>query len=80
MLNHQSATYETPYGHIVRATNGDEDPGQRWIDLSGKRNGNIYGLTVINDAKYGYSVLEMICGSLLPGLRLMPIIIQKFLI
>ena len=51
-----AATYETPYGHIVRATNGDEDPGQRWIDLSGQRNGNIYGLTVVNDAKYGYSV------------------------
>ena len=34
-----SATYETPYGNIVRATNGNEDPGQRWIDLSGKRNG-----------------------------------------
>ena len=52
-----AATYETSYGHIVRATNGYEDPGQRWIDLSGNRNGNIYGLTVINDAKYGYSVL-----------------------
>jgi|WetSurMetagenome_2_1015567.scaffolds.fasta_scaffold00336_6 alpha-mannosidase len=50
------ATYETPYGHIVRATNGDEDPGQRWIDLSGKHNGSIYGLTVVNDAKYGYNV------------------------
>jgi alpha-mannosidase len=53
-----SATYETPYGHIVRATNGNEDPGQRWIDLSGKRDGNVYGLTLINDAKYGYSVLN----------------------
>jgi alpha-mannosidase len=51
-----AATYETPYGHIVRATNGDEDPGQRWIDLSGQRNGTTYGLTVVNDAKYGYSV------------------------
>jgi alpha-mannosidase len=51
------ATYETPYGHIERLTNGYEDPGQRWIDLSGKRNGIIYGLTVINDAKYGYSVM-----------------------
>jgi alpha-mannosidase len=50
-------TYEIPYGHIVRAANGNEDPGQRWIDLSGLRNGNTYGLTVINDAKYGYSVL-----------------------
>jgi alpha-mannosidase len=52
-----SATYEIPYGHIERATNGDENPGQRWIDLSGKHNGSIYGLTVINDAKYGYNVL-----------------------
>jgi alpha-mannosidase len=52
------ATYETPYGHIVRATNGDEDPGQRWIDVTGKSSGNSYGLTVINDAKYGYNVLE----------------------
>jgi alpha-mannosidase len=50
------ATYETPYGHIVRATSGDEDPGQRWIDLSGRNNGNAIGLAVINDAKYGYSV------------------------
>jgi alpha-mannosidase len=50
-------TYETPYGHIVRATKGDEDPGQRWIDLTGQQNGKTYGLTVINDAKYGYSVM-----------------------
>ena len=53
-----SATYETPYGHIVRITDGHENPGQRWIDLSGNRNGNTYGLTVINDAKYGYSVMD----------------------
>ncbi len=50
------ATYETPYGNIERATNGDEDPGQRWIDLTGNKNGISYGLTIINDAKYGYSV------------------------
>jgi alpha-mannosidase len=53
-----SATYETAYGYIERATNGDEDPGQRWIDLSGNRDGDMYGLTVINDAKYGYNVLD----------------------
>jgi len=51
------ATYEIPYGYIVRDTNGNEDPGQRWIDVTGKRNGKNYGLTVINDAKYGYSVM-----------------------
>ena len=52
------ARYETPYGSIERETNGDEDPGQRWIDVSGKRKGSRYGLTVINDAKYGYNVAE----------------------
>jgi alpha-mannosidase len=50
------ATYETAYGHIVRAANGNEGPGQRWIDLTGKKNGATYGLTIINDAKYGYNV------------------------
>ena len=50
------ATYETSYGTIVRATNGDEDPGQRWIDVTGKRGSATYGLTVLNDAKYGYNV------------------------
>ncbi len=45
-------TYETPYGFIVREASGNEEPGQRWIDISGPGS----GLTVINDAKYGYSV------------------------
>lgn len=52
-----TATYEVPYGHIVRETNGDENPGQRWIDVSGQQNGKTFGLTVINDAKYGYNVI-----------------------
>ncbi len=51
-----TSTYETSYGNIVRAVNGDENPGQRWIDVTGKQNGKTYGLTVINDAKYGYDV------------------------
>ena len=50
------ATYETSYGHIVRAANGDEDPGQRWIDVTGQKSGKDYGLTVLNDAKYGYNI------------------------
>ncbi len=50
------ATYETSYGTIVRATNGDEEPGQRWIDLTGRRENGNYGLAVFNDAKYGYNV------------------------
>jgi len=50
-------TYETPYGHIVREANGNEDPGQRWIDVAGIKDGSTFGLTVINDAKYGYNVI-----------------------
>ena len=50
------ATYETSYGHIIRVNNGEEDPGQRWIDVSGKKDGQLVGFTLINDAKYGYSV------------------------
>jgi alpha-mannosidase len=52
------STYETAFGHIERKTDGHENPGQRWIDLTGKRAGQEYGLAVINNAKYGYSVLN----------------------
>ena len=55
-IENTKATYETPYGNIVRETNGNEDPGQRWIDLTGNRNNVTYGFTVLNDAKYGYSI------------------------
>jgi alpha-mannosidase len=48
-------TYEVAYGYQERKAEGDEDPGQRWVDMSGERNGRTYGLAVINDAKYGYS-------------------------
>jgi alpha-mannosidase len=52
------STYETAFGFIERKPNGDENPGQRWIDLTGQRAGQEYGLAVINDAKYGYSVMN----------------------
>lgn len=52
------ATYEIPYGYIIRDTNGNEEPGQRWIDVTGKQDGSVYGLTILNDAKYGYNVLN----------------------
>ena len=51
-------TYEIAYGFKVRQANGAEDPGQRWLDLSGQRDSKPYGLTVLNDAKYGYSVQD----------------------
>jgi alpha-mannosidase len=48
----ESATFETPYGHLERPANGHEDPGQSWVDVSGGGR----GLAVLNDAKHGYDV------------------------
>ena len=45
-------TFEIPYGRLERPAGGDEEPGQSWVDVSGAEG----GLTVINDAKYGYDV------------------------
>lgn len=52
------STYEVPYGHIIKEANGYENPGHRWIDLSGNIDGIPYGLAVLNDAKYGYDVKD----------------------
>lgn len=55
------ATYEIPYGFIERPVNGEEEPGQQWIDLSGTLGGGAlpsFGLAVINDAKYSYDVKD----------------------
>lgn len=55
-ITSHKATYEIPYGAVIRATKGEEEPGQRWFDVAGDRGKQTYGLSVINDAKYGYSV------------------------
>jgi alpha-mannosidase len=47
-----TATFEVPYGYVERPTTGREEPGQSWVDVSGEGR----GLTVVNDAKYGYDV------------------------
>lgn len=58
-LNTNEATYEIQYGHITRPTHSNtswdeakfEVPGHKWVDVS--ENG--YGISLINDCKYGYS-------------------------
>ncbi|MBX3062730.1 MAG: alpha-mannosidase [Anaerolineae bacterium] len=57
-LHFMKATYEVPYGHIERFANGDEDPGQSWIDLSGssRDTGDLYGFSLLNDCKYSFDV------------------------
>ncbi|QHW33525.1 alpha-mannosidase [Paenibacillus rhizovicinus] len=55
------AVSEIPYGHIQRKANGREVPGQQWIDVSGlavESDDGRRGLAILNNAKYGYDVLE----------------------
>jgi alpha-mannosidase len=56
----RKGTYEIPYGHIVRECNGEEEPGQSWIDLSGTHpeTGEMYGLSLLNDGKYSFDMLN----------------------
>jgi alpha-mannosidase len=46
------ATFEIPYGHLLRPANGSEEAAQSWVDVSGERG----GLAVLNDGKYGHDV------------------------
>jgi alpha-mannosidase len=52
------AVHEIPYGHIERFAGGEEEPTQRWIDVSGveRTTGISYGLSLINDGKYSFDV------------------------
>jgi alpha-mannosidase len=46
---------ETAYAEAERPTDGTEQPGQRWADVSGRgADGRPAGLLVVNDAKYAY--------------------------
>ncbi|MBD3176864.1 MAG: alpha-mannosidase [Armatimonadia bacterium] len=51
------ATFETAYGHTVRAGRGDEQPHHRWLDVSGTAADQPYGAAVLNDGCYGCDVL-----------------------
>jgi alpha-mannosidase len=55
-LHFMKATYEIPYGHIERFANGEEEPAQNWVDLSGtaRDTGDTYGLSILNDGKYSF--------------------------
>ncbi|QGH33633.1 alpha-mannosidase [Gracilibacillus salitolerans] len=55
-------TYEIPYGTIVRECNGEEEPGQNWVDVSGthEKTGKMYGLSLLNDSKYSFDILNKV--------------------
>lgn len=44
------ATFEVPFAGLERAADGDEVPALRWADVSDAE----YGLTLLNNAKYGH--------------------------
>ncbi|HEV2783913.1 MAG TPA: glycoside hydrolase family 38 C-terminal domain-containing protein [Actinophytocola sp.] len=56
-LRDPSASYEIPYGYLVRPTDGAEEPGHTWVDVSGLLGGGPAGLALLNDAKSGFDVL-----------------------
>jgi alpha-mannosidase len=51
------STYDTAYAATVRPTDGAENPGQMWVDVSGRLGDQSYGIALINDSKYGFDVL-----------------------
>lgn len=56
-FNFRKPTYEIPFGYIEKSANGEEEPGQTWIDFTGEHfsKGKMYGLAIANDSKYSYS-------------------------
>jgi alpha-mannosidase len=52
-----TATYEIPYGHLERPTDGAEEPAQAWVDVSGVLpDGRRAGLALLNDGKHAFDV------------------------
>ena len=54
-LDQYRGIYEIPFGCIEKACNGEEEPVQRWRDLSGMQEDNnkiICGIGILNDCKY----------------------------
>ena len=56
VLGRPAATYEIPYGTIGRPPNGEEEPAERWVDVSGRVADGGAGMAVLNDAKYSFDV------------------------
>ena len=48
------ATFETPYGHIIRDQTGKEVVSQKWVDVSD----SVWGVSLLNDSKYGFDVWD----------------------
>ncbi len=51
-LQDPTATYDAAYATVTYPTDGAENPGQKWVDVSDAN----YGVSLINDSKYGFDV------------------------
>jgi alpha-mannosidase len=56
--NFMRVVHEIAYGHIERTASDEEEPCQRWVDVSGadRDQGISYGLSLLNDGKYSVDV------------------------
>lgn len=63
-VNFMKITHEIPYGHIERFANGEEEPMQNWVDVSGtsRDSGDMYGVSILNDGKYSVDVFTRDIG------------------
>ena len=63
-VHFMKVTHEVPYGHIERFANGEEEPMQNWVDVSGtsRDSGNLYGVSILNDGKYSVDVFTRDIG------------------
>ena len=57
-VKYMKVTHEIPYGRMERCANGEEEPIQSWVDISGTaRDADVpYGLSLLNDGKYSVDV------------------------
>ncbi len=58
ILDSGTLTYSIPYGFIERPMNGEEEPGQTWVDISGSDDKGKYGFALLNDSKCGTSIKD----------------------
>lgn len=57
-LESPETTCEVAYGTQTRSANGEEEPMQQWINLTGKIGDKVYGFAVLNDSSYAYDCLD----------------------
>jgi alpha-mannosidase len=58
ILDSGTLTYSIPYGFIERPMSGEEEPGQTWVDISGRDGQGNFGVALLNDSKCGYDVKD----------------------